>query len=50
MNWLITGGSGFIASYLLNELKSRPEKVVVFDKQSKPATYDKKNILWEQVI
>ncbi|HYE83465.1 MAG TPA: NAD(P)-dependent oxidoreductase [Clostridia bacterium] len=48
MNWLVTGGSGFVGSYLLNELKSRPEQFVVFDKKARPADSDMKNIIWEQ--
>jgi nucleoside-diphosphate-sugar epimerase len=48
MNWLITGGSGFVGSYLLHELASRPEQLVVFDKQVRPAANDLKNVIWEQ--
>ena len=47
MNWLITGGSGFVGTYLLKELKLRPEKVVVYDRK-KQQFPESENIVWEQ--
>jgi len=45
MNWLITGGSGFVGTYLIKELKLRPEKVVVYDRKKQTVPSDSENIV-----